>query len=512
MKKINILTIALAASYSLSAQTADMAVKVSEQQYEGSARTLAMGNAFTALGGDIGAISLNPATSGTMRSSAFSFSPSINIARGQADYLGITTKDNSTRFSMANTGFVWNFDTGRYSGLLNLNLGLTFNRRNNYNMYMGAGGTTNESSMLSSIAHNLYGTTYTDLEKTSGYDPFNNTMLSWPSVLAWNTYLLATVDPFTDDEYMSSTENIDEETYELSIPGDLKQTFNRNAYGGANEFSINLGSNISDILYLGVNLNFTTVDYTYQENFSEASLDSRLFQDGFVQMTHNYWMTVKGSGFDAKFGAILTPVKGLRIGATFTTPTSYRLTDTWGNSMSSEFNNGKRFSMNSPTGTYSYRMTSPLRFSLGLAYVFKRALISFDFERVDYSTAKLRADGNRIETAIELENDIIRQYYGASNIFRVGAEVWCTDKVALRGGFAQYGAPSEDETDTRFISGGVGFKLGKMSSLDFTYQHRMDQKYDFTIYGYDEPCELKAPTGNVAYSGSRFIFSYTFKF
>ena len=51
-----------------------------------------------------------------------------------------------------------------------------------------------------------------------------------------------------------------------------------------------------------------------------------------------------------------------------------------------------------------------------------------------------------------------------------------------------------------------------MSSLDFTYQHRMDQKYDFTIYGYDEPCELKAPTGNVAYSGSRFIFSYTFKF
>ncbi len=512
MKRITILTIAIAVSFGLSAQTADMAVKVSEQQYEGSARTLAMGNAFTALGGDIGALSINPASSGTMRSSAFSFSPSINIARGKADYLGITTKDNSTRFSMANAGFVWNFDTGNYSGLLNLNLGLSFNRRNNYNSFMSAGGTTSESSMLSAIAHNLYGTPYTALEKSNGYDPFNNTALSWPSILAWNTYLLATVDPFTDDEYMSSTENLDEETYELSIPADLKQTFNRNSYGGANEFTINLGSNISDILYLGVNLNFTTVDYTYEENFNEAAIDSRLFQDGFVQMNHNTWLTVKGSGFDAKFGAILTPVKGLRIGATFTTPTSYRLTDTWANGMTSEFNNGKRYSMNSPTGTYSYRMTSPLRFGVGLAYVFNKALISFDYERVDYSTAKLRSDNNSIESAIELENDIIRQYYGASNIIRVGGEVWCSDKLALRAGYAQYGATSEYETSDRFISGGLGCRLSKASSLDFTYQHRMNQKYDFTIYDYDEPCDLKGPTGNVAYSGSRFILSYTLKF
>lgn len=511
MKKITILALAVALSFNLAAQTADMAVKVSEQQYEGSARTLAMGNAFTALGGDMGALAINPASSGIMRSSTFSISPSINVAWGQADYLGITTKDNSTRFSMANAGFVWNLDTGRYTGLLNFNIGLSFNRRNNYNNFMSAGGTTRESSMLSAIAHNLYGTDFSQLEE----NPYNNTQIPWPSILAWYTDALETIDGEVRDEYMSATENkISKEdgTYDLYIPGDLKQTFNRNTFGGANEFSINFGSNISDILFLGVNFNFTTIDYTCEENFSEAAIDNSLFDGKFVQMCHNNWLTVRGMGFDAKFGAILTPVKGLRIGATFTTPTTYRLTDTWGNRMTSEFSDGDRFDENSPTGTYSYRLSSPLRFSLGLAYVFKRGLISFDYERVDYSTAKFRTINNYIETSIELENDAIRQYYTASNIFRAGAEFWCTDKIALRAGYAQYGAPADFETKTQLVSGGIGCKIGNRSSLDFTYQHRLNQDYDFTIYDYDEPCAMKAPTGHVAYSGSRFILSYSVKF
>lgn len=519
MKKTIILTLAVTLAFNLSAQTADMAVKVSEQQYEGSARTLAMGNAFTALGGDIGALAINPASSGIMRTSSLSISPSINVARGKADYLGISARDNSTRFSMANAGFVWNIDTGRYTGLLNFNIGLSFNRKNNYNNFMSTGGTTRESSMLSSMAHNLYGTNWKELDieegKLIGYNPYNNTQLGWPSILAWNTYLLSTIDPATDNEYMSSTENIvpkEDGTYDLYIPGDLKQTFNRNTFGGANEFSINFGSNISDILFLGVNFNFTTVDYTYEENYNETALDSKVFQDGFVQMNHSYWLTVRGMGFDAKFGAILTPVKGLRIGATFTTPTAYRLTDTWCNSMISEFNNGNRFSQKSPTGTYSYKLSSPIRFSVGLAYVFKRGLISFDYERVDYSTAKFRTINNYIETSIELENDAIRQYYTASNIFRAGAEFWCTDKIALRAGYAQYGAPADFETKTQLVSGGIGCKIGNRSSLDFTYQHRLNQDYDFTIYDYDEPCAMKAPTGHVAYSGSRFVLSYSVKF
>lgn len=44
-------------------QTAYDAQLFSENNYEGTARSVAMGNAFTALGGDLGGISINPAGS-----------------------------------------------------------------------------------------------------------------------------------------------------------------------------------------------------------------------------------------------------------------------------------------------------------------------------------------------------------------------------------------------------------------------------------------------------------------
>ena len=56
-----IFLLTVAAAFPGHAQTAYDAFLFSESNYEGTARTVAMGNAFTALGGDLGSISLNPA-------------------------------------------------------------------------------------------------------------------------------------------------------------------------------------------------------------------------------------------------------------------------------------------------------------------------------------------------------------------------------------------------------------------------------------------------------------------
>ena len=53
---------------------------LSQQNREGTARSVAMGNAFTALGGDMGSISINPASSAVYRYSEFSITPSITNA------------------------------------------------------------------------------------------------------------------------------------------------------------------------------------------------------------------------------------------------------------------------------------------------------------------------------------------------------------------------------------------------------------------------------------------------
>ena len=62
------------------AQTMADAYQFSENNYEGTARTIAMGNAFTALGGDLGSVTINPAGSAVARYSQFTVTPSVYIS------------------------------------------------------------------------------------------------------------------------------------------------------------------------------------------------------------------------------------------------------------------------------------------------------------------------------------------------------------------------------------------------------------------------------------------------
>ena len=75
MKKTAIALLLAGISAGAGAQTMYDAFNYSKSNYEGTARTVAMGNAFTALGGDIGAVSINPAGSAVARYSLVSVSP-----------------------------------------------------------------------------------------------------------------------------------------------------------------------------------------------------------------------------------------------------------------------------------------------------------------------------------------------------------------------------------------------------------------------------------------------------
>ena len=63
MKKIILFTLASALAVSASAQSWQDALLFSENEYGGTARSVAMGNALTAVGGDLGSLGLNPAGS-----------------------------------------------------------------------------------------------------------------------------------------------------------------------------------------------------------------------------------------------------------------------------------------------------------------------------------------------------------------------------------------------------------------------------------------------------------------
>ena len=122
MKKIVLTAAILAIGFSATAQNWEDGLRFSENEYEGTARTMAMGNAFTALGGDMGSLGINPAGSAVARRSQFTVTPGMNIsiARVQGEVLndgsvafGNKLQNDQSRFSMPNIGGMINFNTGR---------------------------------------------------------------------------------------------------------------------------------------------------------------------------------------------------------------------------------------------------------------------------------------------------------------------------------------------------------------------------------------------------------------
>ena len=108
MKKYRFLALAIGAvSFATitNAQTPSPEVMLRLSQYNysfGTARSAALGGAFTSLGADLSSMAINPAGLGMYQSSDVSISPSITTATIKSAYGGYHAEDNKTQFSIGN--------------------------------------------------------------------------------------------------------------------------------------------------------------------------------------------------------------------------------------------------------------------------------------------------------------------------------------------------------------------------------------------------------------------------
>lgn len=516
MKKIFAIIVFAICTVSAYAQTAEDALLFSQENFEGTARTMAMGNAFTALGGDVGALSINPAASGVMRCSQITFSPGFTTAKSQTSYLGDINKDGNTAFTLSNFGSVLSFDTNNYSGLLNFNFGFAYNKKNSYRSTMYTTGRTDGSSYLASLAEGLSGFDCRDLDIMDYQDPFYDTNASWPGILAWNTFVLSDLNFFGGhhlgdyEHYAASTENYDKDNDVFYIGGYLDQTHSRVTKGSNEEYVFNFGGNIDDIVYFGVNLNLSSIDYMIEETYSEVAEDPDDFEDGFDGMTNEYWQHTTGAGFNAKFGIIVNPVGGLRLGATVSTPTWYDMTDNWDWTMCTSFNNGHRYTEGSPTGAWEYKLTTPWRWSVGAAYtLYDLGLISVDYECVDYSSTVLKGMDGRL-SEYSGENSYMQSSFGTSSTIRAGLEIRPTPVISLRGGYIHSSAPVYYYNSTDIVSCGIGFNFNQTTSLDFAWSKMLGKTSSYTLY--DGYSGISAPEGLINSSLGKVVCTLALRF
>ena len=89
-----------------SAQNDADALRYSMLNYGSTARSLAMGNSFGALGADFSNLSINPAGLGLYRRTEFTISPMFSLRSINSEYRGNTNYDDAFKFSFGSSPFI----------------------------------------------------------------------------------------------------------------------------------------------------------------------------------------------------------------------------------------------------------------------------------------------------------------------------------------------------------------------------------------------------------------------
>jgi len=495
MKKTFTFTVAILLTTLLSAQNRYDALRYSQNFYEGSAKSLAMGNAIVSIGGDLGAISINPASAGLYRYSEFMFTPSTISTLTETDYLDRNTDKRFFRAGVSSFGFVTPLNGIRKTGnLKGLNVSVSMNKLNNFNNRVSAKGRADNTSWLSFLAYNTKGINSSELDIQSVGDtyPFYNSGASWSSVLAWNTNLLDRL-PDSESKYIAATENIVGNSN--VIGGPLDQGFKRETTGGISEYAITLSGNVNNKFYFGFSLGLQSLRYTDWQSYSEFAVNLNQFDSKFKDFEHIYKQTTTGVGINATY---------------------FSLEDEWRESMYAEYSDNYHILLKSPKGSYDYLVITPARANLGISYFFgTRGSISLDYEFVGYEWMRMD-DADSDFDEFDNENDLIEEDFQNTSNIRAGAEFRLNRIFSLRAGYSFYQNPERNYGfDTQFVSCGAGFKFGSGFFADFGIQRRISNSENFRLYE-NVPLQggssLLAPTGESTYTAWKMLATIGFRF
>lgn len=504
---IILLAVSAAAAYG---QTMNDALQFSEYNYGGTARTMAMGNAFTALGGDLGAVTINPAGNAVARYSQFTITPSLNVSvnnavglpfDGAANGFERQYRNAKSTAGLPNIGFAVNYDTHRTSGIKNVSFGFIANVTNTYRDAAYARGTNPNLSFAGAMSMGANGLNIDDLLASNAWDNYN---LPFYAILGAQSGIFELISDEIRNDFIGINENL--ETDEngdyvinngkyniLSLPVD--QTYNRRIAGNKYDYVFNLSANISDIIFIGANLGISSINYRFEETILEQTDKSELFQSGFRNLKYSSAYSTSGTGVYGKFGIIATPVAGLRLGAAIQTPTAMVLRDSYYMKASTEFADPSRDAASkTPEGEYEYRLEAPFRFNVGAAYTFGTfGLVSVDYEMCDYSAMRFRGANSTEDSNFDGVNAEITDFMSRSHMLRAGIEFKPVRYLAIRGGYGFTTSPEisyddagniqkSDNMSHRF-SFGLGLDSGGSFFADLACSSRKNTDYIYPYSG-----------------------------
>lgn len=456
MKKTHffILTALLLVTLRLSGQGVEDAIFNSQTYYEGTARSMAMGNATGAMGGDLTAACINPAGLGIYRSSELTFSTGIQQVFNQSSYYGGTQDDNRFRLNIPSIGFVMTAEASNYKPLRYLQFACSLTRTNDFNYKSVINGLNPSSSMVDAYLQTING--IDELFKPY-IDPGNYLSDNYPYDLspAWETYLI--------DRFIDSTGSY---FFNSPVPqGDVWQNDVITSKGRSEEWTIALSANLYDKLFVGGSVGFNHLKRIQVRNYKETANDP---SSDFFQWEHQQELGDTAWGVNAKLGVIYYPAQWVRVGLAWHSRSMIAIGELWSTETSSTLKNSPDSQSYhrylSPTLYQSYDFHTPHTFIGSLAFFIGRhGLVTTDVEYMDYGSSRFSFDG---------VNDDIRSILKPTYNLRLGTE-WRIRQFFARGGAAYYGSPygfGQDYGSVKKLALGFGFAISDETSWDFAYE------------------------------------------
>lgn len=491
-------------------QTIDDALIFSQETNGTSARIKGMGDAQTALGGDISSINGNPAGLGFYGRSDISLTINYLHNNNKTHFEGLKNNSKKGNFGIDQAGVVFHFPLHHGSGWQNFNFGVSFNKTQNFNNKRAYQGENMNSSYVGALAAIM--------------DPASN----FEKDFYWSNIV---------EKYPAPQDN---RYFPLAIEEGSKMQYSEKASAGhRSKTAIAFGANYSNTVYIGATLGITSFKYDNHSQFIEngwtkTAADVAVINPGSIfvdpnnqeydyldasyELFDNYFQWVEGSGVDIKLGMIYKPAVNWNIGLTVTSPTWTSIRE------DTEFYTDIDYYdddvIATPFDTYAsdlyessmdYNLTTPWKFAVGVANFFGQGVISADAEIVTYNTMRYSKISTSYGSGSRYKglNNIIKNTYRTAFNLRLGAEYLFTPIVSGRAGVSYVGNPYKDAKDTNIAgNAGLGIKLNNSVYMDIAVNHRV-HSYNEAAYlldGQPSPfADFRHHRTNISFTlGARF--------
>jgi len=491
--------ILLAASATYAQQslnTAEHAVRYTTDNLTGTARFRGLSGAMGAVGGDLSAMTINPAGSAIFNYNSGTASLSNYNTSNDATYFGTKQRKNDNSFDLNQLGAVFVFNNSNEEATIRkFTLGFNYENTNSFHNSVLTRGTNTNNSIADYFTNYANGINEGPISQNTlnnaYYEDLNYN--DQQAFLGYNAYLFNPTNSQTGPAYKSNapaTGNYYQENYTTS-----------SGYNG--KVALNFATQIKSRLYLGINLNVHFSDYIETTRFFEDT--NNPLATGLQSIRYDNERYTYGGGFSLNLGAIYKVTKSLRAGLAYESPTWMRLQNEVTQRIASycpecEANNTATNFVFDPNLTVvfdDYTIKTPSKWTASLAYVFgKNGLISADYSMRDYGNTEYKSSG------YDVVNDQLSNSLDVASTVRIGAE-YRIQRLSLRGGYRYEQSPYKNGTtigDLNGASGGLGYSFGSSRvDLAYSWYQRKTQNPMFST-GVTAAPQIKSTNNNVTLS------------